>query len=129
MKSRVALSLFIVTLLGCGSSESVVTGTVTFNQAPVADGYITLFPVTGTKGTKGAPVKNGKFSLKNVPPGEWKAVIAQTPQVQLAQNSAEPATLNFANGSTTISPQTPGNQVVIQVRPGKQSLDFALRDP
>jgi hypothetical protein len=60
--------LACVALLGCGSSDGVsrgnVSGTVTVDGTPVADGSITFTPTAGTSGPNtGGIIKDGKYSL------------------------------------------------------------------
>src|SRR6476661_2393613 len=128
MQRRILFSLTCASILGCGSSESVVTGVVTVNQQPLARGHITFYPVMGTKGVQGAPIQDGRFTLKNMPAGQWKALITQAPEVQAVRNDDGPTTLSFT-ASATISPETKGNQSIVDVRSGKQSLAFALCIP
>ena len=65
----VALLLFIaVAPLGCrksGPKRSIVSGTVTFDGTPIANGEIRFCPKDGTKGTiSGAPIVDGKYIAK-----------------------------------------------------------------
>jgi hypothetical protein len=78
--SFTALSL----LVGCGGSTSgiqkvVVTGTVKVDGAPIANGEIRFYPMTGTKGpVSGAAIRDGKYIAQGrggVPLGEHKVDI------------------------------------------------------
>jgi hypothetical protein len=125
MQRRILFSLTCASILGCGPSESVVTGIVTVNQQPLPRGHITFYPVAGTKGVQGAAVQDGRFTLRNMPAGQWKALITQTPELHAVRNDGGPTTLAFT-ASTMISPETRGNQSIVDIRSGKQSLAFVL---
>ena len=116
-------------LLGCGSSETVVTGSVTVNGQPLRQGYITFFPTAGTKATCGAEVIDGQYQVKPLIPGPRRVVIAGTPNVQVVTHGNGPATLKIAPSANAVSPQAKGNQQVVEIKQGKQTLDFALQNP
>src|SRR5476651_2600429 len=103
MRIRFAVALLATSILGCGSADTIVSGTVTVNNQPLQHGYITFFPVEGTKAVKGAPVTDGKFALAKMLPGKCKAVIAETPNVQLAQHPGAPPTLTIVPSANGIS--------------------------
>ena len=116
-------------LLGCGSPETVVTGSVTINGQPLRQGYITFFPAAGTKATCGAEVIDGQYRVKPMLPGSRRVVIAGTPNVQVVAHGNGPATLKIVPSAHEVSPKTKGNQQVVEIRQGKQTLDFALQNP
>lgn len=127
MTKRILCVLLAASLVGCRSSETSLTGTVTINDQPLRRGYVTFFPVEGTKGASGATVNDGQFTLKRIPPGRWKALVSETPDVSVVQNGIDPPTLTIAQSA--ISPETPGNQAIVEIRAGKQTLNFALKNP
>lgn len=60
------LSLLVVSLSGCGSDGPAtypVTGTITFDGQPVANGQIILFPLEEGLTPDAGPIKDGKFSF------------------------------------------------------------------
>jgi len=127
MPPRCSLALALLPLvLGCGSSETVVSGTVTVNDQPLAQGYITFFPIEGTKAIRGTDVIDGRYQIKAMPAERRRAVISGTPDVQLAVNGIGPQTLKIMPTANAISPRTKGNQQTVEIRPGKQTIDFAL---
>jgi hypothetical protein len=130
MKKRMMLLVVLaVALAGCGSSETMVTGLVTVNQQNLQRGYITFYPVEGTAATQGGEIVDGAFQIKQVPPGSRKVVIASTPNVEAVQHGEKGATLKILPGTQTITPKTQGNEQVVEIRSGKQTLDFALHNP
>ncbi len=65
-----ALCLIVCTALaGCGNRPGDVTGTVTFDGAPVADGAL-LFVKDGGTAKEGAVIRDGRFQTK-LPPGKY----------------------------------------------------------
>ena len=99
------------------------------NGQPLRCGYITFYPVEGTKGVTGTSVTAGVFTITELPPGRWKALISGTPDVRVLQNKDGPHTLFIAPSTQAVSPTTKGNQAIVEIRPGKQSLEFALQTP
>lgn len=118
--------LLLAAAAGCSSGDNVVSGTVTVNGEPLQNGHITFFPMAGTRNAQGTPITDGQFTLKKIPPGTWKAVVSQTPQVSVLKNGVDPPTIAFAPAAMMVWPETPGNQRIVEIRPGKQTLDIAL---
>jgi hypothetical protein len=129
MRREIPLALLAATVLGCGSSANVVSGTVQVNNQPLQRGYVTFLPIESTKGSKGAPLNDGRFTLKDLAPGTWKVLISETPVAQVVRNSDGPPTLAIAPSALAISSETTGNRRIVEVRAGKQSLDFNLQAP
>ncbi len=77
-------------LAGCGSTEpgperTIVTGKVTFEGEPVAQGHIWFIPVSGRQGPQaGAAIIDGQYRVENkggVPVGDCQVKItAERPQ-------------------------------------------------
>jgi hypothetical protein len=65
---------------GCGPTTSTVSGTVTFNGAPVSKGAISLFPSDGKGSAAGGLITDGRYSIAGVAPGE-KIVQLSAPVV------------------------------------------------
>jgi hypothetical protein len=69
------LLLAAVMAAGCGGNNMAeVRGTVTVDDAPVALGAITFYPIQGKTTTAGGRIKNGQYAVQ-VPLGEMKVVI------------------------------------------------------
>ena len=68
------ISSFVVWVLlcnaGCGDGRATVSGSVTFNGEPVSRGSIVLVPVDGKGRSAGGDVEHGRFTIRDVDPGE-----------------------------------------------------------
>ena len=78
------LALPLAGLSGCGASNGgiekvIVQGTVTFDEAPIANGEIRFYPTAGTHGpVSGGPIKDGKYIARGgggVPVGKHRVDI------------------------------------------------------
>ena len=78
------LSVFVLfstlTLLGCGSSEGTVSGTVKVDGNTLDTGSVTFHPVGGGAAAVGAIEPNGSYTLKTgtstgVKPGEYIVTV------------------------------------------------------
>lgn len=120
-------AVLAISLAGCNRPATVVTGEVTVKGEPLGSGYVTFFPLAGTKGAQGAAVAQGRFTLTNIPPGNWRAVVAETPEVQVVRSGDGPPVLSIGPPRHAIERETPGNQAVIEIRRGKQAVQIALQ--
>jgi hypothetical protein len=61
---------------GCGAADGMtdISGTVTFDGQPVAEGAITFSPLDGKSPTAGAQIEQGQYKAR-VPVGEMKVEI------------------------------------------------------
>ncbi|MBP3960219.1 hypothetical protein J8F10_33750 [Gemmata sp. G18] len=64
-------------LVGCSNEPDLVevTGTVSFEGAPIEDGAIRFYPADG-KNPAGGTIKDGKYTATKVPVGVSKVVIS-----------------------------------------------------
>lgn len=77
--------IFVVSLAGCGGAPAgpklySVSGKVTFDSAPVEDGYITFKDQAGAIRSYGGPVKGGAFDVA-VEPGAKLVEITASREV------------------------------------------------
>ncbi len=73
--ARFALCLIVcATLAGCGDNTGDVTGTITFDGKPVADGSLKFLKAAGGEAVGGAVIRDGTFATK-LPPGKYKIEI------------------------------------------------------
>jgi hypothetical protein len=91
---RFSLALLLAAVLaapGCAGSEDdlpreAVSGTVTLDGKPLADGSIQFTPATNAGGTAvggGSTIENGRFSIareKGLVPGSYKVAISAADQ-------------------------------------------------
>jgi hypothetical protein len=66
----IALGLALA-LAGCGDGKGSVSGTVTLDGKPVADGAVTFVKTEGEQVREGAVIKAGAFVAK-MPPGKYR---------------------------------------------------------
>jgi hypothetical protein len=68
--------------IGCSSEapQAELTGTVTYDGTPIADGAITFQPKDGQSSSAGSLIKDGQYSCK-VPPGTSTVSITASKQV------------------------------------------------
>lgn len=70
-----AVALTVATLLGCGSRVATVSGKVTLDGQPVANGTIAFVPADGATASAEAKIKDGYYSLQ-MPPGRKRVQIS-----------------------------------------------------
>ncbi len=75
-----ALALGMLILGGCNSGPPEFKGTVTWNGAPIEDGYIEFAPTDGNGQLTGTDIIDGKYLLRMVP-GSKKVSIRAKRQV------------------------------------------------
>lgn len=116
--------------LGCQSKTSV-SGSVTYNGAPVEQGYVTFNPqASGT--AFAAPVKDGKYEVAEAKPGTYTVVVVGTKKLDHYSSSAEAyqhAAKNnghVAEEADYIALDAEGNNQPCEVASGAQTIDFAV---
>jgi hypothetical protein len=62
------LLLIVTAVAGCSSSVATVSGTVSLDGQPLADGTISFLPADGATATAGGPIQKGSYSV-TMPPG------------------------------------------------------------
>ena len=131
----------VVLTAGCGGgSGGTVSGAVTYDGQPVGDGTITFLPADGKGQPVGGPIANGRYSVADVPPGPKVVQITAVKAVKFAQSSEEmarQAAERKAKGDPTgliesadvIPANAGGNNASVDIKPGRQTHDFALTKP
>lgn len=136
----VPMVLLLCLASGCGGGAASVSGEVTYNGEPVANGSITFLPVDGKGSTAGGPIEDGHFAVDNVIPGPKVVKIEGVKKVPFARNTedmAKRSTANkfFGDGSglidpaDTIPPNAEGNNEKVEIPSGKQTRNFNLKKP
>lgn len=116
----VCLSLVTVLFIGCGKSGGPerfeVSGKVTFNGEPIADGDITFQPTEGSNApTASGTIKNGLYKLE----GEF-GVAAGTYEVRInSYRASAPGDRMLPGGDLDMPPETPGVPSRDQILPEK----------
>ena len=130
-------SLLILSLClaasGCGSeTKTSVSGSVTYNGAPVEHGVVTFEAADGGN-SFGAPVANGQYAADDAKTGQFKAVI-QSGAAPTSTSSREAfqqqAGANSDQDSANYIPaDAEGNGQTIEITAGAQTRDFAITGP
>src|SRR3954451_19184404 len=113
------LWLVLPTLLGCGGTRTAVSGAVTYDGAPLANGTISFFPVDGQGPTNGGPISNGKYSVRDLVPGQKRVEITGH---LAAGTGAKEAPGGFAEGIKA------GKKLEEEMRKGTVKLRDPVRD-
>ena len=127
MSIRIARSLMfavaLVVSLGCGSSESAVSGTVTVDGAPLKEGDIIFEPADGQGTPAAGKIVDGKYTLK-VSPGSKKVRInASRPAKKI-----DPVMGAAARESMIAKEFNEQSTLTAEIKTGKQDgVDFAVK--
>ena len=132
-------ALFLAASCGCGTATNI-SGKVTYEGAPVEEGFITFFPKNDKGATGAAPIKDGAYSVDTLLAGPHLVEITSPKKIQFAL-STEEMEAKFkaakAKGNTTgvvesadlIPANAINNRQIIDIKPGRQTLDFHLKKP
>jgi hypothetical protein len=125
-----ALMLALPLAVGCGG-KGVVTGKVTYEGREIKNGWISFVPAEGGGVTAGAPIKDGRFEIQGLAPGKKQVQITAAAEVDFPKHSPEPGEVRRAPAPAEplVPPNAVGNGQTVDVRPGRQVLDFELRKP
>jgi hypothetical protein len=105
-------------LCGCNEPERAsVKGTVTLDGQPV-DGFITFFPIQSQEPTHGVKIINGSFEVSGLTPGRKRVLVSTAPE------RTEKG--KFIRPKNTVLPSTPGNNRIVDIAAGQQTVDMSL---
>ena len=133
--------LFLLALVPCGCSGTcAVSGEASYEGQPIADGMITFLPADGKGPPAGGPITHGKFEVQGLVPGPKIVEITAVKVVPFARTSEEMAKRYAAakargdasgliDPADVVPPDAQGNHVTVEVKPGRQTLDFPLKKP
>jgi hypothetical protein len=133
--SRVLFAAALLSALlatGCfSSSTGTVTGNVTVNGKPLEKGQITFSPGGNEGGTAGGEIANGKYEVPDLAPAQYHVSVQATPDVKIVMpgDPETKRTLTDEELRARIDPlpkDTTGKEQTIDVKRGKQTLDFKL---
>lgn len=131
---RCALLGIAFVVSGCNESpRNAVSGTVTFEGQPLADGYVMFVPLNGTPGpTAGANIKDGKFEVEqqgSVFAGDFRVeIVASRPSNRkvLSQESGKMVTVPEQYIPIRYNQES---ELQASVEPGgKNQFDFSLSE-
>lgn len=122
-------------LTGCGGATGTVQGTVTFQGQPVENGEVRFEPVSGMGSTLGERIASGKFSVAKLLPGKYKVTVEvfraeikiTNPGDPESQRKLTPAEMSAQ--ADPLPPDTIGKEQEFEVKPGEQTMTFALTSP
>ncbi len=138
--SRVgALAWVLVLMAGCSRSAAWVEGEVTYDGQPV-EGKIAFLPADGKGPGAGGDIRNGHYTVVDLPPGPKIVQVEAVKAVSFARTSDEMARMaaaNKARGNTSgiidpadiIPANVEGNNQTVQIKAGKQTLNLHLKKP
>jgi len=115
---------------GCSSDSDTnarLSGTVTLDDQPIANGSISFLPVDGKTATAGTRIENGKFEIK-MPPGPKRVeisgmeVVGQKPAYEGDKNSP----LVDITRDIVPSRYNTKSELLVDVDSGEANQDFSL---
>ena len=131
--------ILLLAVSGCGGSTAV-SGSVSYEGQPVENGSITFIPADGRGPSSGGTITAGRYQVRDVTSGEkivqivgLKAVPFARTTAELAQQAEEAAARGQAPAPPVQTTQIPedaeGNNLIVEVKSGIQTLDFHLKHP
>jgi hypothetical protein len=127
-------------LPACGSSVSTISGEVTYENEPIHKGRIEFMPEDGQGVGGGGDIIDGKYRVTGLQPGPKRVQITATKVVPFARSSAEMAQRareakargdisGLIDPADIVPPDAEGNNAIVELQPGSQTRDFALKKP
>jgi hypothetical protein len=118
---------------GCSAqTKTSVSGSVTYNGAPVEHGVVTFEAADGGS-SFGAPIAKGQYAADDADTGQFKAVIrAGAAPASASSRDAfqqQARTKNDQDSANYIPTDAEGNSQTVEITDGEQTLDFALTGP
>ena len=125
---------------GCGPSGARVSGDVSYEGQPVEEGYISFTPADGQGRDAGAPVRNGRYAVAELPPGPKVVKVVATRKVNFASSSEEmmrraAEARRAGNHDGLVDPadlipdNAGGNNARVEIPAGTSTRDFHLKKP
>jgi hypothetical protein len=108
--------------LGCGNSQPLVKGTVTYEGKKVEDGWIRFCPVDGKGPTTGGKITAGSYEVTGMVPGKQQVMLSAHTPLEASSTSGPiriPRPLFPADAV--------GNNRIVEISKGTQIIDFHLK--
>ena len=125
MRSLCIFCLLIVSSLvfvGCGPATYTVTGTVTFEGTPVAEGEIVFLDAAGKNKSYGGQITDGEYSFESSP-GKKTVEISVVREVPGEMDT----TSNPGESVRLVESYIPETELTAEVREsGDNKIDFTL---
>jgi hypothetical protein len=113
-------------------NRTALTGTVTFDGRPIANGYISFTPKDGVGQAVSARIINGRYELRRIAKGENVVLITAVADQQFSKSRADPTQdEGKAPGPVEdlVGPDAIGNNRVVTIQRGSHVLNFDLKAP
>lgn len=108
--------MWLLLLVGCAPQRGTLEGRVTYDEVPVGDGHVMLFPTDGNyRNASSVRIVDGRYRIEGIIPGERRVSLENLG----IRSASSPELTRVAAGPDTY-PAT------IVVAPGKITLDFSL---
>ena len=124
------LSLAAFCLLGCGggSDRASLTGSVSYNGAPVESGSISFVP-QGPGTPFGGKIVAGQYTAEKANAGKFTALVSANAGDSAPRTREEAEQRMNAPSPNYIPEKAEGNSASVDVSGGGQVLDFAITGP
>jgi len=122
---RILLLALVVCLAGCGRRPPVVQGEVTLNGKALEEGYITFFPTEGVQSPGKCEIKDGRYVIATLTPGDKRVLITMHPKAEIITDSKGQQRPKITSAKE-LTPQTTGNNQVVTISGAEQTLHFHL---
>jgi hypothetical protein len=134
-------ALVLAGVTGCGDSLGRVTGKVTYEGTPIAEGQVVFEPTADGKGNIAAGmIKDGVYTATEVPPGKKIVNITGIGQVKFASSSEEMMKQaeemkirgddsGLVAPADQVPPNAVGNRAEVEIKAGSQEMNFDLKKP
>lgn len=126
---RLLTALVLVAVFAGCSRPTTVRGTVTYEGEKLPNGYVTFFPVEGEGNSTGTEIINGDYFLAEATPGKMRAMVTTHPLAFVTKyKQGEKPTVRI-QAVEAIPANAIGNNQIVEIKPGEQVIDLALRKP
>ena len=133
---RTGFAIFMlccVAAIGCsGDGRSEVSGRVTLNGQPIAEGAINFIPVEGNVGPgAGVEIRDGKYFIarvKGVSPGKNRVELRAFRETgkKVQDPTGKPGTMTFERAMAFPPEYNDRSTLVKDVKPGSDTIDFDI---
>jgi len=120
---------------GCSGGATSLSGTVTYEGQPIQQGEITFTPADGVGPVVGAAISAGSYSVNEIKTGNKVVQVSDLPTLEFPKStadlakSAEQGVRPSAPPPNLVPTNAVGNGATIEIKAGKQTLDFHLKKP
>jgi hypothetical protein len=113
---------------GCGTGVATVSGTVSLDGQPLAEGTISFLPADGATATAGDRIQNGRYSV-SMPPGPKQVRISALEVIgKRVVYEGDPNSPVIDDVRERIPKQYNGETTLrVQAAPGSQRQNFELQ--